>query len=143
VPALRDAGAHVLAVDRSLQTLAVDVAPGDLHALADVPRVAAVRPELTPISYATCPSGSIVSEGDQQLDALGARESFDVDGSGVEVGILSDSFDLATEAADGSGPVATHAAEDVEAADLPGTDNPCGQTAPVDVVEEFAPESEE
>jgi subtilisin family serine protease len=143
VPAVRDAGAHVLALDRSLQTLAAGVAPGDLRALADLPRVAAVKPELTPISSATCPSGSIVSEGDQQLHALGAREGFEVDGSGVAVGILSDSFDEATEAADGSGPVATHKAEDVRAADLPGTANPCGQTRPVEIVEEFAPGEEE
>ena len=54
-----------------------------------------------------------------------ARTSFALDGSGVTVGILSDSFDRAATAISG-GPIATHAHEDVLDGDLPGTGNPCG-----------------
>jgi hypothetical protein len=62
-----------------------------------------------------------VSEGDAQLNAAAAREAApEPDGTGITVGILSDSFDQATEAGDGSGEIATHALEDVESGDLPG-----------------------
>lgn len=87
--------------------------------------------DLAPIVSAACPSGAIVSQGDEQLHAAEARSDFGVDGNGVTVGILSDSFDRAEE-------VATHAAEDVSSGDLPGTGNPCGFTAPVDVLEDFS-----
>ena len=69
------------------------MAPADLPALAAVPRVLGVVEELAPLVQATCPSGAIVSEGDAQLRATAARAAFGVDGSGVTVGILSDSFD--------------------------------------------------
>ena len=99
---------------------------------------------LTPITSAsTCPSGVVVSEGEQQLHAGEepgeARDpsGFAVDGSGVTVGILSDSFDRASEAADGSGPVATKEPQDVAQGDLPGVGNTClGQTAPVNVLDD-------
>ena len=98
--------------------------------------VAGVTPVLAPMTAAaTCPSGAIVSEGDTQLKAHTAREEDGVDGSGVTVGILSDSFNQATEAADGSGdPIATKAADDVKSADLPGVGNECGNTTPVAVL---------
>ena len=53
------------------------------------------------------------------------------------MGILSDSFDVATEAADGSGPVATHAKADVISGDLTGPSGTCiGQQAAVKVLAE-------
>jgi hypothetical protein len=81
----------------------------------------------------------VVSEGVAQLRAAVARNKYSVSGSGVTVGVLSDSFDQATEAAAGGGPVATHAAEDVASSDLTGAGNTCvGQGAPVNVLEDFA-----
>lgn len=142
---LRDAGAEVVDVSRRHQTVTVAAKPGELRRLARVPRVSRVTEVLTPLASAsTCPAGVAVSEGDGQLRAAEARSTFGLDGAGVTVGVLSDSFDKATEAADGSGPVATHAAEDVESGDLPGASNTCvGQTTPVDVLEDFEPGAEE
>jgi subtilisin family serine protease len=141
---LRDAGAEVFDVDSRYQTVAIGVRPSELRRLSAVPRLAHAMPVLTPITSASlCPSGVVVSEGEQQLHAGEepgeARDpsGFAVDGSGVTVGILSDSFDQATEAADGSGPVATKESQDVGQGDLPGVGNTCpGQTAPVKVLDD-------
>ena len=138
---LRQTGAEVVNVSQRYQTVTVAARPDELRALNGVSRVAGVREVLEPIAYATCPSGSVVSEGDSQLQASTARSNFAIDGSGVTVGILSDSFDQATEATVG-GPIATHAAQDVASGDLPGAGNPCGQTTPVNVLENDLPEPE-
>jgi hypothetical protein len=141
---LRAAGGRVLSASRRYQSATVAVPPADLKSLASTPAVASVTPIRTPILFApSCEGGSVISEGVAQLNAKTAREEFSVDGTGVKVGVLSDSFDKATEAADGSGPVATHAKEDEETADLPGAPgNECsGQALPVNVLEDF--ESEE
>ncbi len=144
---LRAAGAKIVNVSRGYQTVTVAATPAELRALAGVARVAGVTEVLTPMVFGAvgCPSGATVSEGDAQLRAAEARSGFNLDGSGVTVGILSDSFNQATKAADGSGLVATHAREDEESGDLPGVRNPCGQTTPVDVLENdlFEPEKEE
>lgn len=135
---LRAAGGRVLSASRRYQSATVAVPPADLKSLAATPAVAAVTPIRTPMLYAAnCEGGSVISQGVAQLNAKTAREEFAVDGAGETVGVLSDSYDQATEAADGSGPVATHAKEDVETADLPGIANECsGQALPVDVLEE-------
>lgn len=144
--ALRAAGAEVVDTSRRYQTATVAAKPADLSAIAALPNVAAVKEVHAPVTAAACPSGEVVSEGVQQLNAGAAPGEaggeFSVDGSGVTVGILSDSFDLATEAADGSGPVATHALEDEESGDLPGPESPCANADPVEVLEEEGSEFE-
>jgi subtilisin family serine protease len=126
---LRQAGAKVVGVSPRYQTVTVAAKPGELPQLADLPRVGSVAESLRPIVYASCPSGATVSEGDSQLEAAEARSKFGVDGSGVTVGVLSDSFDR-----DGS--AATHASDDVTSGDLPGSTNPCGLGSPVDTLED-------
>ncbi len=130
---LNAAGAQIVDASGRYQTVTAAVTPSRLHAVAQLRGVAGVTPVLAPMTAAaTCPSGAIVSEGDTQLKAHAAREENGVDGSGVSVGILSDSFNQATEAADGSGkPIATKAGDDVKSADLPGAGNECGTTTPV------------
>jgi len=143
---LRAAGAEIVNVSPRYQTITVASKPNELRRLADVPGILGATPVLTPIvSESTCPSGSAVSEGDVQLRAAEARASkVGVDGSGVTVGILSDSFDQAEEAADESGPVATHQAEDVESGDLPGAANTCpSQATPVNVLDDSEAEGED
>lgn len=145
---LRAAGAEVVNVSPRYQTVTVAAKPAELRALNGVPGVAGAREVLKPIAYSTCPSGAVVSEGVQQLhagDATGeARQAFGVNGSGVTVGILSDSFNQATEAADGSVPVATKAPQDVSNGDLPGLTNTCsGQTVPVNVLDDSDSEGED
>jgi hypothetical protein len=140
---LRGAGAEIVEASRRYQTVTVATRPADLREVAAVPGVAGVTQALTPQVAAVCPAGEVVSEGVAQLNAgegepggeKEARKAFGVDGSGITVGILSDSFDQATEAVDGSGPVATHAEEDEESGDLPGTKSPCANKAKVSVLE--------
>jgi subtilase family protein len=132
--ALRAAGARVVHVSRRYQGVTAAVRPADLRAVGAVPRVSGVAPILTPLVFAEagCPSGATVSEGDEQLHAAQARSEFPVDGSGVTVGILSDSFDRAE-------PVETDAADDAESGDLPGLGNPCTDPLPTNVLADFEP----
>lgn len=146
LPAIRAAGGKVIDSSRLRQTATVAVRSADLRALAGVANVASLSEAHTPVTAATCPTpGSVESEGVHQLNAgveAGEAREKDpsLDGSGVKVGILSDSFDAATEAVTG-GPVATHALEDEESEDLPGENNPCG--GEVEVLHEFASPFEE
>jgi hypothetical protein len=143
---LRRAGAKIVNVSTRYQTVTVAAKPSELRRLSAIPGALGASPMLTPIvSESTCPSGGVVSEGDVQLRAAEARASkVGIDGSGVTVGILSDSFDQAEQAADESGPVATHQAEDVESGDLPGATNTCpGQATPVNVLDDSETEGED
>ncbi len=151
--ALRAAGARIVSVSRSLQTVTAAAAPGSLRSIAAVPGVRAVTEVLAPLVYAAggsaavasssqpnCEGGSVVSEGIGQLHVGEARQGFDLNGSGVTVGALSDSFNTATKAVEGDQAIATHAAEDEASGDLPGPANPCaGQQTPVRVLEDYAP----
>ncbi len=122
--AVEATGAVITFVDNNLRSVTMTIAPADLPALAAVPGVEYVHEELAPMVNATCPTG-IVSEGDAQLNAATARSTFGVDGSGVTVGVLSDSYNSL-----GGAPT------DVSQAELPGTTNPCGHTTPVSVVQD-------
>jgi len=144
---LRQAGAKIVAASRRYQRVTAAVAPSALRDLAGVAAVTSLSPVREPILRAptACEGGSAISEGvffegvfpSGQLNVLKAREEFSVDGEGVTVGVLSDSFDSATEAATG-GPIATDAQEDEETRDLPGPENDCaGQEDPVKVIEEI------
>ncbi|MFP5389548.1 MAG: hypothetical protein ACLGG5_09665, partial [Thermoleophilia bacterium] len=62
---------------------------------------------------------------------MAARDGFEVDGSGVQVGILSDSFNR-DSASD------TNFSADVASGDLPGPGNPCGYASPVQVLDDPA-----
>lgn len=142
---LRATGAKIVNVSPRYQTVTVAAKLAALPALSGVPRVAGATEVLTPFTAElTCPSGVVVSEGDAQLRADEVREPpFSVNGSGVTVGILSDSFDTATKSANGALPIATKAAEDVETGDLPGEageGNTClEQAGPVNALEDYEP----
>ena len=129
VRGLRHAGARVLDADAALGFVTVAVAPNELDALAAVPGVEAIMPQLRPLTagagVAEC-HGAATSEADQQLRAAEARQAFGVSGAGVKVGVISDSFDRSANAV-------THAAGDVSSGDLPGPGNPCGHATGVDV----------
>jgi Subtilase family len=138
LPQLRDAGARVLSASREQQTVTLSVSPIDLPAVASVAGVKSVwqarRPVLYGVGEGPCEGGSVISEGLGQLHVGEAREAFDLRGSGITVGVLSDSYDAATEA------VATRAKQDVASNDLPGLASSCSdQQLPVDVLQEFSP----
>jgi hypothetical protein len=135
---LREAGARVLSASREQQTATLAIPPGDLTAVASIAGVKAVwqarRPLLYGVGEGPCEGGSVISEGLGQLHADEAREAFDLRGSGITIGVLSDSYDAATEA------VATRARQDVASNDLPGLASSCSdQQLPVDVLQEFSP----
>ena len=132
--ALEAAGANVITVSPEYQTVAVAALPSQLRRLAAVPGVEGVQEVITPFTSAaaTCPQGAVVSEGDRQLEAARARNDFGVDGAGVTVGNLSDSFNQ-WKGAPASEP------GDVATGDLPGPGNPCGFERAVKVVTPFIP----
>ncbi len=133
---LRSAGAATLAASGRYQTVTISSLPVHLEAIARVPGVESVTPVLAPVAAAAeCPSGVVISEGDTQLKAKAARDANPgVDGTGVTVGILSDSFDQANESGEG-GPIATKGKDDVESGDLPGANGcPDASNTPVDVL---------
>jgi hypothetical protein len=142
VDELRATGARIVNVSRRYQTVTVAATPASLPGLGEIAGVRGVTEDLAPlVSATTTPAltstttpcfegfGAATSEGDLQLNAMKARTAFGVDGSGVTVGILSDSFDLDPTAA-------MTAAEDVASGDLPGPGNPCGHSTPVHVLGE-------
>jgi hypothetical protein len=142
--ALRQAHALITYVSDKYHVVTALIAASDLAGLAAVPAVASVMEEMAPLygnvlpaplhaghlaPASTCPVGTAVSEGDVQLNASTARSTYSVNGSGVKVGILSDSFDADASAV-------THAAGDVASGDLPGAANTCGFITPVQVISE-------
>ncbi len=144
---LRDTGVKVVNVSRRQQIVTVAAKPSELRQLSAVPRVASAGEVLAPIVYGPADPGAVTSaitpcfgaatsEGDEQLRAIEAREMFDVDGSGVTVGILSDSFDQDSAAL-------TDAANDIVSGDLPGAGNPCEREDPVEVLKDTEAKGED
>jgi hypothetical protein len=95
-----------------------------------------VRPLYPPSRNA----GIVTSQGDGAQMSNIVRESFklvrddeivSVDGTGVKIGVISDSYD--TQPFTGK----TKATVDVENGDLPGVGNPNGYTTPVDVLKDY------
>jgi hypothetical protein len=129
VAQLRDVGARIVHASRRYQTVTVAIGPAGLRAVAALPRVGTVTEVLAPAFAAAECAGLVTSEGDAQLNAAAARADFGLDGAGVTVGILSDSFDR-------NGGAPTHAAGDVASGDLPGSGNPCGRTEPVGLLDD-------
>jgi len=129
--ALSAAGARVTFVSAASHTVTAAVKPVDLVKVGSVAGVQYVSQIYTLMTAATCPSGSIVSEGDTQLNAATARTHYGIDGTGVTVGVLSDSFNRTT--------TPTSQADDIASGDLPGVGNPCGQATPVNNLDDTAP----
>lgn len=139
---LEGRGGEVVHISPRYQTVTAAVLPEDLQAISEVSAVANVTEVLAPIVSATgdaprartsaapC-AGAATSEGDSQLRAAEARDGFGIDGSGVTVGLLSDSFNRNPGAS-------TRLADDIASGDLPGAVNPCGHAVGVDVVDDPA-----
>lgn len=76
--------------------------------------------------------GEATSEGDISIQAPAVRTNFCVDGAGVKVGVISDSYNHLEGAAKG-----------IASGDLPGKQNPDGYDIPVDVLNDvFSGEDE-
>jgi hypothetical protein len=123
--AIENAGATIVNASKRYGVVTAAVSPSRLQALGKLPVVLSAREALAPMLAAACPSGPVVSEGDTQLGAASARSTYSVDGAGVTVGILSDSYDALGGASTG-----------VSAGELPGASNSCGRTTPVNVLQD-------
>lgn len=133
--AVHGAGAKVLNASDSYGVLTLAVPPSALQQLGSLSELISLTEALAPeVSGVTSAGGiekrgaaqacsPIVSEGDRQLNADTARSQYGVDGTGVEVGVLSDSYNALGGAA-----------TDVSSGELPGAANPCGHTSDVSVL---------
>ena len=123
------------------------VAVQDIDQLAKANGVASVSQALKPFTNV----GAATSQGvaTERID----RVPRGVDGRGITVGALSDSFDTATEAV-GGGPLTVHAADDIRTGDLPPEgvtviqDDPTGVGADegramLQIVHDIAPKAKE
>ncbi|HEU0040381.1 MAG TPA: S8 family serine peptidase, partial [Verrucomicrobiae bacterium] len=128
------AGANVIAENSKYKNgvLSAFVPVNKLAELAQSPGVLSMSMEHRPIKNvgATTSGGVFVIHS----DALNAQG---IDGTGITVGLLSDSYDRATTDENGN-PLTIHAAQDVATGDLPGAGNP-NNPNPVVVLEEFDP----
>ena len=121
------AGLQVTSTERSLGTLEGFVALGSVRALAALPGTGTLAQAVRPRPSV----GSVTSQGVrfQRADKVQAAG---VDGTGITVGALSDSFDGA-DTTIGGDPLTIHAAQDVASRDLPGVGNPRNSTPVVNL----------
>jgi subtilisin family serine protease len=105
---LKDATLHETAVSGRAPIAAL----GDMAATIGLK---SLRPTL---AMARAVNTGVVSQGDRSLRADRARRDFGVNGRGVRVGVLSDSYDCAPGAFDVGAPF-TRAAQDIANGDLP------------------------
>lgn len=88
VAALRAAGMNVTEAYEDMGRVIGTCDPLLLDRVAAVPEVRTVHPNYRPLVHV----GSVTSQADTAIRAAEARATFDVDGTGVPVGVLSDSF---------------------------------------------------
>jgi hypothetical protein len=128
------ADAHVTAESGAYRNgvLSAYVPINRLVALARSPGVLSISLSRRPIlNVGKTTSGGVPVIRSDLLNAQG------IDGSGITVGVLSDSYDTATTDLDDN-PLTVHAADDVASDDLPGTGN-ANNPNPVVVLEDFTP----
>ena len=101
---------------------------GQTGAAARVPGVFSVSLVRRPHHWV----GKATTQGVRVLDVAKVNAA-GYEGTGITVGVLSDSFDTATQDAVGQ-PLTDHADDDIASGDLPGPGNPDGYTTPVTVL---------
>ncbi len=144
VESLAGVGAELIATDDGPVLATVAVPIDAVRDLANLPSVAYVAEVPAPLRFAHPASNPSVgpvpaaptdpacesrttSEGDTHLRAAALRSASGADGSGVTVGVVSDSYDNLG----GAG-------TDIAEGELPGSGNPCGLTVPVTVQADYS-----
>ncbi len=79
-----------------------------------------------PVYQGITNSGVVTSLGDAAQQSDNARSAFGVDGAGIKIGVMSDSYNLKG-----------FADTDIRNGDLPGPGNPDGNILPVDVLKDY------
>jgi hypothetical protein len=120
------AGVEVVAYDRNYRAGVIEayVSTDALVSVARKTGVLAVVPSSTMVTNV----GAAHSQG---LVQHRVKRIAGVDGKGITIGVMSDSYDTAP------GPI--NAADDVATGDLPGPGNPLGNTEPVVVFQDWVP----
>ena len=117
-------GVEIVATDMGYRAGVVEayVPPGMLVSIAKHGGVLAVVPS----SPAVTNVGAVDSQGivQHRVDQIEG-----VDGAGITIGIMSDSYDTSANA--------IKEADDIASGDLPGPGNPFGNTEPVVIIEDF------
>ncbi len=90
-----------------------------------------VRPYYKPVFKA----GIVTSAGDGQLRSDMVRLGYKLQGEGVKIGVMSNSYKTITTAT--TNPITNTETQDVGNGDLPGTGNPNGNVLPVHVVKDY------
>jgi hypothetical protein len=102
---------------------------GDLLQLNEMVALYYARPVYPGVSnYFVPPTGLTKSQGDFAMHSDFARLGYDIDGSGVKIGVLSNSYNTRGGAD-----------RDIENGDLPGEANPNGFDQEVDVLKDIVP----
>lgn len=129
---LRGAGMHITAEDARYKSGILEgyVSEQALAKLARTRGVAAVHAVHRP----TTNVGATTQQGvvQHRIDRLPAH----LNGTGITIGVLSDSYNTAANFVAG-GALTIREAQDIATCDLPGPGNPCGNTQPVVVFEDF------
>ena len=120
---------RVTASDKSYRAGVIEgyVSLDEAAALAQFKGVSSVILSLRPVNNANI--GSVYDQGVTQHKVNQINQIYtpgvavNYDGTGVTIGVMSDSFDTATTFASGT-PLNIHAAQDVASGDLPGAGNP-------------------
>lgn len=149
---LTDAGAEVVHVSDEYSTVTAYIPLHQLATVAQLTAVESIHEELQPdvptslplirtgfeITAFTEPPDCrplALSEGMVQLKVDEVHSTFGLDGSGVTIGVLSDSFNNYDPTITPPAPP-TIAGMNIQSGDLPGSDNPCGWANPVTIVKE-------
>ncbi len=94
-----------------------------VHQLASGPNPYSVG-DLTDVALTHV--GAVTSQADGVMQADTARNNFGVDGTGIRIGIISDSFDSRVPGASAG----------IASGDLPGVGNPLGNNTPITIVKD-------
>lgn len=121
---IRVAPDQISAIEAISGVVSVTPALSPQAGTGELPATGTLRPAAQTPAGAAC--GPIPIDADAPLRSDAARAAFGVDGTGVTIGILSDSFDQTVSP--------TSWADDVAAGALPGAGNPCGRTTPVEIL---------
>lgn len=125
-------GLSITAEDRKYRSGIIEgyVPESMLITLAKLPGVSAVHAVNRPVTHV----GSTTQQGvvQHRVDQLPAT----LNGTGITVGVLSDSYNTAANYVSG-GSLTVREAQDIASCDLPGPGNPCGNTTPVTVLDDY------
>ena len=128
-------GMVVQSVDKERGTLEGFVPLASVRRLASLRETGTIAQALKPTSNA----GDATSQG-VQLQRVDRVHRKGIDGRGITIGALSDSYDAALTTVTGE-PLNVHAEDDVASGDLPGRANPRNRR-PVAVVEDLEPSAD-